>query len=1557
MKRNTFKFALICAIIVSAVNASVPLAYAAGVCEGLSSATRGFISCGDEEVSFTQPGGEFAPPSAELYTEGLTRAGNVQEFAVNVTNFILGFLGLVGVIAIIYGGFLYVTAGVSEDQAGKGKKTVTYAVIGILLVMVSFALVNTLIQAPSGEQPSDEIGGAGGTGAEAEAAESNARRRAAYASGAAVVRAIGQNVVRDYTLYLEVNEEINRLENFVDALTEPEEIRRELGRMGTTLQSIVQRVDALSKTAEKARSLLSYVHFVTTAMSGPEFEELVDNSEVMSLDDGVNGFKQAFREGGGVTRARPDPGSYSYHFGIGGSTEEEGAAGTEDIRQATIADFDAQLAKNIDMLEEVRQRHFVSVETQGIDPAGTLRAPGERGKFAQAEKALLEMIETEVEFEFFTGDTTRMPSSTLGKSSDGIKKTIEELADLHEAMKDMKFVETKISASAVEGNAPLIVSLEGVRSYDPSERSIVEGLRGNEAEIYQWDLLGTCPHVTGAATEGIVSASAGDCLQPQDERFKQFATCKIEGAIANCAYKVPGKYRVGLRIPPAEPDKYAWGEVFISLTVHAPRSSIFLRAILGGQAFVLNDPELNIERDSLAITAREARAGGVIFSAEGTRGRGNAEIAKYIWDFGGGEKTSVTTSQVDPVSFSRAGRYRIVLEVADTTGNRDRKLFDVIVGDVAPRIEVNRTSGGLSTPFSFDGTASRSDLGQIESYQWTLQRVGEKPEIIGDTAQVPNYVFSRPGTYTLRLTVQDARQNSGSIEQTITIASQAPQARFTARIPSQTKPGTVHLNAEKTYDPDPGDIELITEQNLLKWEVEEKEEGVDYEMVDTEDPLHSILKFISSASVGDNIVNLTVTDPHDSSKQSTFKEVVTVSSILDVDFAINPSVKKLENGEATITFAPQSERAQSAMWSFGDEGTGDEEEVGEVKSITHTYTRAGVYDVVLRIEDAEGNKNELMKRVFISGGDKPLAVSRIFIDDEEVFDFSEPIIVNRKKRVRFDASDSVDNQGRPQGLQYSWDFGDGTKSTKKIVTKMFEEVTPEDTPYIVNLRVVLENDPLRFADIDDLVRPEIIVVNEPPTASALLALPDPGPDGLVTPLPVRLVLVRPIDPDGSIVQYRFWYYEDGFDKSPEEGLGLQISRTPETTLTISTLGMTDEEHTYTFGVELMDNEGRVSGTAEEPESRDYLDISIPKIKVKNGVNLSPTVEVNVDKTNVILGESVTFLAEAEDPDGRIVEYLWDFEGDGFFNSDPADNRANVVHAFTQRAPRGIPVRLKVVDNGGNSTVSNPVRIFITGLSNPSEAAFLYERTEGTTVKFTNTSKVDTEAGISIASYGWDFDTTKDSDGNGKLDDDLDSRVASPEHEYETPGTYRVKLTIVDSEGAQDDVINTVRIEPVFLQRATNLEARLLTDPEPNAADGKVHFSGDEGEATFDFRGSLGQIIRYVIDKNIFFDSNGNNRKDDDEDYSTDRTGTWTTNFERAWGRIMVKLTVYDNTGASSSVTREIMFDREQGTTPGAPPGAVQLNVAGVPIDAGILVAVISASVILVTGGVYLRRRL
>lgn len=99
-----------------------------------------FLGIDTAQAALIQPTDN--PSNISEATGGATSA---RSLVLTMVNWVLAFLGLVAVIMVIFGGFLYVTAAGKEDQAGKGKKVIMYAIVGIAIILLSFAIINTVL--------------------------------------------------------------------------------------------------------------------------------------------------------------------------------------------------------------------------------------------------------------------------------------------------------------------------------------------------------------------------------------------------------------------------------------------------------------------------------------------------------------------------------------------------------------------------------------------------------------------------------------------------------------------------------------------------------------------------------------------------------------------------------------------------------------------------------------------------------------------------------------------------------------------------------------------------------------------------------------------------------------------------------------------------------------------------------------------------------------------------------------------------------------------------------------------------------------------------------------------------------------------------------------------------------------------------------------------------------------------------------------------------------------------------------------------------------------------
>ena len=101
-----------------------------------------------------------APAQATMEPEDLWGGGTFQEdfaaasglgdedprtIAASVIAVLLGFLGIIAVVIILYAGFLWMTAAGNEDRVSTAKKVMSAGIIGLIIVLAAYGLANFAI--------------------------------------------------------------------------------------------------------------------------------------------------------------------------------------------------------------------------------------------------------------------------------------------------------------------------------------------------------------------------------------------------------------------------------------------------------------------------------------------------------------------------------------------------------------------------------------------------------------------------------------------------------------------------------------------------------------------------------------------------------------------------------------------------------------------------------------------------------------------------------------------------------------------------------------------------------------------------------------------------------------------------------------------------------------------------------------------------------------------------------------------------------------------------------------------------------------------------------------------------------------------------------------------------------------------------------------------------------------------------------------------------------------------------------------------------------------------
>ena len=1557
------------------------------LCEGLGEG--GVISCGnDSATSFTNFEGSFVPPDEEGYAEGITQTDSAREFIVNVTNFVLSFLGLAAVIVIIYGGFMYVTAAGEQERVDKGKKSVMYAVIGIIIVLISFALVNTIIKGAGGGSDSTVTGlyNSGATGESL--SEFQTDQMAQH------VQRLTQDFVSEYTSYTNVI-------TIVDAMFNIRQLNNSaLKEFKEGFDLVLKEADPFSQTADAARAGLKLVEPKITSNLKQRVLELAGHSDwmqtgvltadqvkkessvqlAMDLNQGeLSGYCETICAPTAllgpailacVADCTANPDSNAFKYKLANLIDPYDLRGDvihsmEAVALAAHGDFTGKMEEIKgdfeDLQESFQDQTAIATIVSGIveQVSGyTAEDTVEEGNFndVSGTKSFVPFVPGPPNYNYFGA-----PSGGSSK----VGRTVEQMNELYLRVKALKFTSAIISANTKQGNAPLTVTFNGLDSSDPTDLSLTP-------EQYTWDLLG----------DGFGTVSAQDAGTPG---FSALSADNKNGPNVTYTYTEPGTYRVGLRVTSSDSANIAAGISYLSIKVNPPSSIIDLN-VTGGLSNVEQDVS---DSRTVSFTGEDAKA-GITFDAGGTTdGDGNTDtIVEYNFDFGDGESARSESPEATHY-YTEEGTYRFELEVTDQNGIKDRKRLTVIVASPAAHLEANKDHVDIGEIVIFDASASLTDFGAINNYAWNITRGTETVLSEPSGEEELQYAFDQPGTYTITVEVTDSSGQSNATSLTVTVSSSEPVAAFDYTINNPARPNVVQLDASSSYDPDTGDT--LT----YEWEIG----GQGYE---------SLFGFMEGTSAtsqkpiiefyepGNHNVSLTVKDQYTGELQqsSSVSKDIELISILSIGVKNNgaSAIFLDEQGQATVELELSTNAGEAFEIDWNDGGDIETFADGNTSSVggenrfhvwgnaSHSFTEAGTFHANITVLDEAGNTNALTRNIYVGNGTEPIPVLNVSVDNLEAIDPNN-VVANRTNTIKFDAGGSLDLDGKAikQTGAYSWVLGDGTRATGKTLTKKYDEIG--DFEVTLTVRSTADS------SVSSSVTIQVSIVDTPPRILGLIV--QPQNDALITPLVVK-VEANAKDDDGKITRYKFWYYDQNNSSEP---LGEQISLTSQTFLTINTNGTSGDINEYAFAVEITDDENNTVSSLDE-----LLENQVPVLEVENGINNPPEADFTVDRTNVMVGETVTFTSTSSDEDGEIVEYIWDVEGDGFFNN-PSTTDLTLLHEYNSTNPDGVEVRLKVVDDMGATDVSDPIRVYVDSLTQDPTAAFRYS-VATLAVTFVNNASADIANNATLVSYEWDFDTSDDTDGDGDASNDVDSteqnpkftyesfgrhsvtlkvtdnegnsdsvtnvvdlveldppkagfkativdglnvkftnastpgsaqapienykwdfdgdgitdsEEESPRYAYEEYGTYNVILTVEDSLGRSDDFKSSLKIEK---PKAKDLEAFLTTQPAGDPArGGDVYLQGTEGNVTFSFRSANGEgTVKYCIDKNVFFDTDGNGKKDDDCDHLTSEAGSWTTNFSKDWGSIVIKLTVKDDGAQVYTVTKQIFFE----ATPVAP---------------------------------------
>lgn len=449
----------------------------------------------------------------------------------------------------------------------------------------------------------------------------------------------------------------------------------------------------------------------------------------------------------------------------------------------------------------------------------------------------------------------------------------------------------------------------------------------------------------------------------------------------------------------------------------------------------------------------------------------DGEIIAYLWDLGDGaskEGKSITHK------YEKPSLYNVQLAVKDnstTSSDTNNDSLTIFVNQ-APIADAGSSQLVSSSKVSFDGTASKDLDGIIVKYEWDF---GDGSSGSGPK---PAHIYGNPGTYTVKLTVNDDSNTSNSIDadETTVIVNSAPIAD--AGPPLTGTPGEeVTFNGSYSSDAD-GEIREFF-----------------WNFGDGQTAVGDIVKHAYKES-GTYMAMLTVRD-NTGHQNATSYDVISVIinsppvAIAGRDILSSPGQMIEFNG--TKSYDPDG-NTLTYQWDFSDG-------LGTVQSaITkRSFEKPGIYIATLSVVDNSGTNNaQVQTKALVHINSQPIAMPGTDIHTCET-------------TVSFEGSASADPDG--DSLTYFWDFGDG--SPVQTGSKVYHTY---DTPSIYP--VILTVDDGTGLDNARHSASIVVAINYAPIAN-------PGKDRTVCAGDVVLFSGSgSADPEGGLLKYH-WDFGDG----------------------------------------------------------------------------------------------------------------------------------------------------------------------------------------------------------------------------------------------------------------------------------------------------------------------------------------------------------------------------------------------------------------------------------------------
>ncbi|MFT5723363.1 MAG: parallel beta-helix repeat protein [Bacteroidia bacterium] len=330
----------------------------------------------------------------------------------------------------------------------------------------------------------------------------------------------------------------------------------------------------------------------------------------------------------------------------------------------------------------------------------------------------------------------------------------------------------------------------------------------------------------------------------------------------------------------------------------------------------------------------------------------NSSTGSYIWSFGDGGASS-TKSPTH--TYKTAGNYTVSIEVTNANGCESTVSKQITIYDL-PKADFAATSGCEKAGIQFTNMTTGTN-----TYAWTFGDAGTS------AAKDPNHTYASANTYSVSLTATNSSNCSSTATKTVVVSAQ-PTVSFATTSPCVGSDAAFTNNST---------------QGANSWTLGD---GATSRLTN---PNHRY------ASAGTYSVKLTVTTAAGCTNSMT--NSVTVNPNPVASFTSN-ALCTGPNATFTNTSTIGGGSIANSQWNYGDGNIGT--------SNSHTYTKAGVYNVTLMVTSDKG---------CMTSSTSPVAV------------YEAPTAKFSANNVCLGGEAKFTNESS-NASKVTWDFGDGATS-------------------------------------------------------------------------------------------------------------------------------------------------------------------------------------------------------------------------------------------------------------------------------------------------------------------------------------------------------------------------------------------------------------------------------------------------------------------------------------------------------------------------------------------------